>query len=180
MRTAFMLVPLLILGCGSAKTAEEVGTETLNKMTRSVTPINPNQPLPKFPQRSEGEPNVSVVSEKSAGIRDLVIEDLVKGSGKEAVDGSYCTVHYVGTLPDGFVFDTSYGSQTGPFEFQIAPDAPVIEGWKIGVKGMRVGGKRRLTIPAKLAYGSDSPTSKIPPNSALIFEIDLLFVRDRP
>lgn len=103
----------------------------------------------------------------------LVIEDLVVGTGATAAVGDTVTVHYVGTFTSGTKFDSSYDAGQ-PFAFRIGA-GQVIAGWDQGVPGMKVGGKRRLTIPASLAYGSQG-RGAIPPNTTLVFEIDLLSI----
>lgn len=103
----------------------------------------------------------------------LKIEDLKIGTGAEAVLGKSVTVNYKGTLSDGTQFDSSYDRGT-PFTFNLG-GGDVIQGWDQGVVGMKVGGKRRLTIPASLGYG-DRAVGSIPANSTLIFEIELLKV----
>ncbi len=105
---------------------------------------------------------------------DLIVEDLVQGNGTEAVDGKMVTVHYTGTLTDGTKFDSSVDRGT-PFNFQLGI-GQVIKGWDQGVKGMKVGGKRKLTIPPSLGYGSRA-IGPIPANSTLIFEVELLDVK---
>ena len=105
---------------------------------------------------------------------DLVIEDIVVGEGAEAESGKNVTVHYTGNLESGKQFDSS--RNRGPFSFRLGA-GQVIKGWDTGVKGMKVGGKRKLTIPSDLAYGSrDVGNGLIPPNSTLIFEVELLKV----
>ena len=103
----------------------------------------------------------------------LVIEDLVVGTGATAVAGDTLTVHYVGTLTNGTKFDSSYDRGT-PYVFQVGAGR-VIAGWDQGVPGMKVGGKRRLTIPPSLAYGSQANGS-IPANSTLLFDVDLVSI----
>ena len=103
----------------------------------------------------------------------LVVEDLVVGTGATAAVGDTVSVHYVGTLTNGTKFDSSY-DRGQPFPFQIGAGR-VIAGWEQGVPGMKVGGKRRLTIPPSLGYGNQANGS-IPPNSTLIFDIDLLSI----
>jgi FKBP-type peptidyl-prolyl cis-trans isomerase len=103
----------------------------------------------------------------------LVIDDLVVGTGATAAVGNTVTVHYVGTFTNGTQFDSSY-DRGQPFSFRIGA-GQVIAGWDQGVPGMKVGGKRRLTIPPSLAYGSQGQ-GPIPPNATLIFEIDLLSI----
>ncbi len=103
----------------------------------------------------------------------LVIEDLVVGTGATAAVGDVVTVNYIGTLTNGTKFDSSY-DRGQPYTFQIGA-GQVIAGWDQGVPGMKVGGKRRLTIPPSLAYGNQANGS-IPPNSTLVFEIDLVSI----
>jgi len=110
----------------------------------------------------------------NAGGTDLKIEDLTVGSGAEAVDGKRVSVHYTGTLTDGSKFDSSL-DRGQPFEFGLG-DGQVIPGWDMGVKGMKVGGKRRLTIPSDLGYGAAGSPPVIPPNATLLFDIELLGV----
>lgn len=100
-------------------------------------------------------------------------EDIIVGTGEEAVSGKTVTVNYVGTLTDGTKFDAS-ADHGQPFSFQLGAGR-VIEGWDKGVVGMKVGGKRKLTIPPDMAYGSQAVGS-IPANSTLVFEIELLKV----
>jgi FKBP-type peptidyl-prolyl cis-trans isomerase len=103
----------------------------------------------------------------------LVSEDLVVGTGATAAVGDTVTVHYVGTFTNGTKFDSSY-DRGQPFSFQLGA-GQVITGFDQGVTGMKVGGKRRLTIPPSLAYGSTGQGS-IPPNTTIVFEVDLLSI----
>ena len=103
----------------------------------------------------------------------LKIEDLKIGDGVEAHLGNTLSMNYLGTLTNGKKFDSSY-DRGEPFEFQIGA-SQVIPGWDIGILGMKVGGKRRLTIAPQLAYG-DQAIGAIPANSTLIFEVELLKV----
>ncbi len=104
----------------------------------------------------------------------LKVEDLVVGSGTEAVAGKKVSVHYTGTLTNGSKFDSSL-DRGRPFEFPLGAGR-VIKGWDQGVAGMRVGGKRKLTIPPELGYGARGFPPVIPPDSTLIFEVELLGV----
>jgi FKBP-type peptidyl-prolyl cis-trans isomerase len=105
---------------------------------------------------------------------DLAKEDLTVGAGPEARDGDLVKVHYTGRLAKNNVeFDSSLGAGKTPFEFKIGA-GDVIKGWDQGVPGMKVGGKRKLTIPSRLAYGDQGSPPKIPPRSTLVFEIELL------
>jgi FKBP-type peptidyl-prolyl cis-trans isomerase len=103
----------------------------------------------------------------------LGIVDEVVGTGAEAVSGKKITVNYSGTLTDGTKFDSSY-DRNEPFAFNLGA-GEVIQGWDKGFAGMKVGGRRKLTIPPSLGYGS-ADMGVIPPNSTLIFEVELLKV----
>ena len=105
----------------------------------------------------------------------LVIEDLVIGEGSEAQDFNKVVVNYTGTLEDGSIFDSSLKPGRTPFTFTLGVGS-VIKGWDLGVKGMKVGGKRKLTIPADLGYGNNGAGNVIPPNATLTFEVELLEV----
>jgi FKBP-type peptidyl-prolyl cis-trans isomerase len=103
------------------------------------------------------------------------IESLAEGSGEEVKPGDTVIVHYKGTLTDGKQFDSSYDRGT-PFETKIGVGA-VIKGWDEGIVGMKVGEKRKLTIPPSLGYGSSGAGESIPPNSTLLFEVELLSIK---
>jgi len=104
---------------------------------------------------------------------ELRIEDIVVGTGASPNRGQTVVVHYTGWLTNGKKFDSSV-DRGDPFEFKIGV-GQVIQGWDQGVMTMKIGGKRKLTIPPELAYGSeDVGDGLIPPNSTLIFEVELL------
>jgi len=134
-------------------------------------------------ERGNKEENVSEPSESAdvnivdstreePGMDELKIEDIIVGKGAEAVAGKRVTVNYLGTLTNGTKFDSSYDRAT-PFTFSLGA-GQVIEGWDLGVVGMKVGGKRRLTIPPSLGYGEAGAGGVIPPNATLIFEVELV------
>jgi len=104
----------------------------------------------------------------------LTIEDTVLGEGAAAAAGRDIVVHYAGWLADGTQFDSSREKQD-PFEFTLGKKE-VIDGWEEGLSGMKVGGKRKLTIPSRLAYGEAGAGDTIPPNETLTFEVELLSV----
>ena len=108
-------------------------------------------------------------------INDLKIEDIILGEGTEANDFNKVIVNYTGSLENGSIFDSSLNPGREPFSFTLGVGS-VIKGWDLGVKGMKVGGKRKLTIPPELGYGDNGAGDVIPPGSTLIFEVDLLQV----
>ncbi|MFO0700450.1 MAG: FKBP-type peptidyl-prolyl cis-trans isomerase [Nitrospira sp.] len=101
--------------------------------------------------------------------------DQVVGTGEVAVAGQTANVHYTGWLENGKKFDSSV-DRGQPFSFPLGAGR-VIKGWDEGVQGMKVGGKRKLTIPSELGYGSRGAGGVIPPNATLIFDVELLGVR---
>jgi FKBP-type peptidyl-prolyl cis-trans isomerase FkpA len=111
-------------------------------------------------------------SDATQSASGLVIEDLVVGSGAQVQNGDTVSVNYTGWLEDGTKFDSSY-DRNQSFEFKLGTKA-VIAGWDQGIAGMQVGGKRKLTIPPELAYGSQGIPGVIPPNATLVFEVELL------
>lgn len=108
---------------------------------------------------------------------ELKVEDLMIGDGKECVRGALILTHYTGWLEDGTKFDSSH-DRGRPFECVIGTGR-VIKGWDIGMMGMKTGGRRKLFVPAHLAYGERQIGPLIKPNSNLLFEIELLEVRTR-
>jgi FKBP-type peptidyl-prolyl cis-trans isomerase FkpA len=102
----------------------------------------------------------------------LKYEDLAEGTGPAAKSGDMVEVHYTGWLTDGKKFDSSHDRKR-PFTFRLGA-GKVIQGWDEGVAGMKVGGKRKLTIPPALGYGARGAGDVIPPNAELVFEVDLL------
>ncbi len=123
------------------------------------------------PEKRQDPPGLK---EETPKVTKLAKDDLKVGTGAEAADGDTVKVHYTGRLMNGTKFDSSLDRKE-PFEFTIGK-GEVIKGWDQGVVGMKVGGKRKLTIPSKLAYGERGSPPKIKPNSPLQFEIELLEV----
>lgn len=123
-----------------------------------------------------GDEKAPVTSSSATGEKmKLEIEDIVVGTGAEAKAGQTVSVHYVGTLTDGKKFDSSR-DRNQPFSFPLG-QGRVIKGWDQGVAGMKVGGKRKLTIPPELAYGDRGAGNLIPPKATLVFEVELLEVK---
>ncbi len=130
-------------------------------------------------QVSEANLNMAPTSENVAPLSGplpttLTVVDTVEGTGAAAKSGDIVTVHYIGALPDGTVFDAS-ARHGQPFTFQLGT-RQVITGWDEGLVGMKEGGKRRLVIPPDMAYGSQGAGGVIPPNATLIFEVELVKV----
>lgn len=115
-------------------------------------------------------------SDVSGGVTKLKIEDIRKGDGAVAKAGDDVQVNYRGTLINGEMFDQSYGR--GPFDFKLGTGG-VIKGWDEGVAGMKVGGKRKLTIPADMGYGAQGSPPKIPGGATLLFDVELLKVNGK-
>ncbi len=116
----------------------------------------------------------NIIPDIKEDMDELKIEDKKVGTGGEAVIGKKVTVHYRGTLTDGTEFDSSYGRNL-TFSFDLGA-GEVIEGWDKGIVGMKVGGQRKLTIPASMGYGAGGVPGSIPPNATLIFDVELFKV----
>jgi FKBP-type peptidyl-prolyl cis-trans isomerase len=118
--------------------------------------------------------NQTGTAQTNAATPKVESQDVTVGKGAEAVTGKVVTVHYTGTLKDGTKFDSSVDRKE-PFTFTLGA-GQVIKGWEQGIPGMKVGGKRKLTIPPELAYGANA-VGAIPSNSTLIFDVELLEVK---
>ncbi len=124
---------------------------------------------------ASAEPTTTAVGKTTnTKMEGLKIEDQTVGTGAEAVSGKRITVNYSGTLTDGTKFDSSY-DRGEPFTFNLGA-GEVIQGWDQGFAGMKVGGKRKLTIAPELGYGASGAGGVIPPNATLVFEVELLKV----
>jgi peptidylprolyl isomerase len=153
-----------LAGCGGSSKAQGVVPAPSAGLTAPPPP-------PPVPVAIRHKPTVKVP--KGPPPHHLVVKDLVKGTGAVATQHSTVTVQYVGVLyKTGKQFDASWNDGTGqPVQFSLS--GGVIKGWTEGIPGMRVGGRRELIIPPNLAYGKKGSPPKIPPNSTLIFVIDL-------
>jgi len=126
-------------------------------------------------QQNQAVESNNIIESNNQNMNNLLKETLKEGTGIEAKNGDTVTVNYIGTLENGKKFDSSLDGGV-PFSFTLGA-GQVIKGWDLGVLGMKVGEKRKLTIPADLAYGSDGIGNIIPPNATLIFEVDLLEIK---
>lgn len=165
----------LVFGQNSTKKQPStiLGEESTNASANPVlsTQLSAEQNQTSQKNKTTPEPDKEMKTEEQ--ITQLKAADLVVGEGPEATSGARVTVNYVGTLTNGQKFDSSY-DRNAPFTFNLGA-GEVIQGWDMGVLGMKVGGKRKLLIPANLAYG-ERGVGNIPPNSPLIFEVELLKV----
>lgn len=160
----FIVIASVILGGGLF-----YNTGLDRKTQEQVADVN-NTAAQQLTQSEETQTN-----QQTQTVDKLIIEDVVVGTGAEAKTGNTVSVHYTGTFLDGTKFDSSVDRGT-PFEFKLGAGA-VIKGWDQGVVGMKVGGKRKLTIPGDLAYGPNGYAGAIPPNATLKFDIELLGVK---
>lgn len=158
-KSKLVAIAILVIGLGCIALFKE-------KMPAPEGEDEHNEPA------AQSTPNFDVVG----GVTKLEIVDERKGTGTVAKAGDKVTVNYRGTLLNGQLFDESYGK--APFEFNLG-EGSVIKGWDQGVAGMRVGGKRKLTIPASLGYGERGAGEKIPPKATLKFDVELLKVNGK-
>jgi FKBP-type peptidyl-prolyl cis-trans isomerase len=156
------LLVLLASGCASTNKSSAASTGMSSSASVTTPPAAEKSGLAAAPAAGKEV-------ELAGGLKYV---DLKVGDGEIAESGLMATVHYTGWLTDGTKFDSSLDSGK-PFPFRIDVDS-VIQGWHEGVKGMRVGGKRHLTIPPDLAYKANGYPPVIPPNATLIFDIELL------
>ena len=154
----FVLPSLSVFGTPTSSGTAASGATINNNTQTATTTTMPNQ------------------TNTTPPVTQLIEQDEVIGTGATAVAGDTVTVNYVGSLTDGTVFDASADHGTSGFTFVLGA-GNVIKGWDEGIVGMKVGGKRKLIIPASLAYGNQAVGNIIPANSTLIFEVELLKVK---
>lgn len=177
---ASAILGLLAAGCDQPKPAATAETPALNKTEPTGAPETVDGKPVAGPPAPPAAPSDATADIAKMGPSTkklpsgLEMEDLNVGSGDEAKTGTTVKVHYTGWLTDGKKFDSSL-DRNEPFEFSLP--GQVIQGWNDGVPGMKVGGKRKLKIPAKLGYGEQGAGSDIPPGATLIFEVELLEVK---
>ena len=181
---ALMLAGALLVaapGCGNKSSDTDSTPAASTTAPASVPAPAPAAQSPAPPSADiTHTPATSKIGGKTVTLKatpsGLQYYDIKVGTGASPASGQTVDVQYVGALPNGTKFDSSYDHGTDPFEFPIGGGA-VIKGWDEGVATMKVGGKRRLVVPSALAYGADSPTPAIPPNSTLVFDVELLAIK---
>jgi peptidylprolyl isomerase len=162
-----VLIAAGLSACGSSSKAPGVQLAPSGGQT-SATPTTA-----KVPSALSKKPAVTVP--KGPAPSHMVVKDLIQGSGTAAAANRTVTVNYVGALYNtGKEFDSSW-SRNQPFTTPLSAGS-VIPGWVQGIQGMKVGGRRELIIPPALAYGKSGSPPTIPPNSTLVFVVDLLSV----
>ncbi|MFN8105634.1 MAG: FKBP-type peptidyl-prolyl cis-trans isomerase [Acidimicrobiia bacterium] len=178
MRSAAAVVAGCVIAVtGACGTSDSATTSTASVVTTTQAPPVCGQgtiKMPPIPAELSQKPDPAVTP-KDASATTLKTTDLVVGTGAEVKAGDCLTANYVGVLASsGEQFDASWDKQT-PFQFEVGA-GNVIPGWDQGIPGMKVGGRRRLAIPAALAYGAQGSPPKIPPNANLVFVVDALDV----
>ncbi|HOY56324.1 MAG TPA: FKBP-type peptidyl-prolyl cis-trans isomerase [bacterium] len=168
---AFFLVGYLVLGV----LGFQIKLEKRDSMTKTEKCVSKEQIDNNLPMNNNQSNQVGVTNSQSQEITELMAQVISPGNGAQKVQpGDTITVHYVGTLTNGTKFDSSV-DRGQPFQVVIGV-GQVIQGWDKGIVGMQVGEKRKLFIPADLAYGAQGAGNAIPPNSALIFEVELISI----
>jgi FKBP-type peptidyl-prolyl cis-trans isomerase len=173
---------LVAAGCGGStheSAADKYAKQAEQQAASQPKPTASTQPSVKAtvvkPSPGEADLNKKPKVPKGSGNppTTLQAQDLIVGTGPAAKAGDTVSVQYVGVLfKDGKEFDSSWANGKKPFQFTLG-QGNVIQGWDQGVVGMKVGGRRKLIIPADLAYGAQGSPPKIGPNEALIFDVDL-------
>lgn len=177
-----LLIVLAIIAVGvvgvfiliNQKTANQADLNLHATVDTTLTPV-PTSAIINTQSQNAASSSSSMDNIQITTQDGLKIQDETVGTGATAQSGSTVTVNYLGTLENGTKFDSSYDRNT-PFTTQIGV-GQVIKGWDEGIVGMKVGGKRKLIIPPDLGYGAQGAGDSIPPNSTLIFEVELLEVK---
>jgi peptidylprolyl isomerase len=177
---ALLVAALLVAGCGggsSAKpsAADAAAQQATTEASKQAPVAQPKPPAVQTVKPSAAEASIdkkpTVPKGTGSAPAKLVVQRLIAGSGPAVKNGDNVTVQYVGVLfKNGKEFDASWGKQ--PFSFTVG-QGNVIPGWDQGLLGMKVGERRKLIVPAALAYGAQGSPPKIGPNEPLIFDVDL-------
>lgn len=160
----FLIIPILVTGAVLVLARSTQKKDNVKSEVQGLEVISSAKPSEE----------VEIKMDTQTPSNELKIEDVKVGTGEVAVAGKKVTVNYIGTLTDGSKFDSSY-DRNAHFTFTLG-SGEVIKGWDQGIAGMKVGGKRILTIPASLGYGERGAPPVIPANATLIFEVELLKV----
>ncbi|MGF1676493.1 MAG: FKBP-type peptidyl-prolyl cis-trans isomerase [Rivularia sp. (in: cyanobacteria)] len=168
-RVCLVLLCVVVFGCAQVSTEppESAATENTTQASPASTTVTENN----TPKASNNNMSDEKVVTTPSGLKYEVLEE---GTGATPKSGQTVSVHYTGTLEDGTKFDSSR-DRGQPFQFQIG-QGQVIKGWDEGLSTMKVGDRRKLTIPPELGYGSRGAGGVIPPNATLIFDVELLGV----
>jgi peptidylprolyl isomerase len=180
---ALAATALMISACGDStkESAADKFAETAEQQAKTLAtaPAETTTPAPAAQKvaPSSGERDIAtkpkIPKASGAAPKTLKVEDLIEGKGPAAKAGDKIAVRYVGVLYDNNKeFDSSWKRGKAPFELTLG-QGQVIPGWDQGLVGMKVGGRRRLTIPPDLAYGAQGQPPTIPANSTLVFDVDL-------
>jgi len=169
-----VVISLALAGCHHEGAAVSAGADSGTSSTSSSAsgPSSSSTSSSSSSSMSTGASVTSSAAQEVTMPSGLKYQDLKVGDGAVAENGTTVSVHYTGWLTDGTKFDSSV-DRGQPFSFHLGA-GQVIRGWDEGVRGMRVGGKRKLTIPPDLGYGAaGTPGGPIPPNATLIFDVEL-------
>jgi len=176
-------------GCGNKDGGDAAASPAADSSTPAAAasaagtsfgpPTPPDDAAPAPAAATATMPTTTTIEGKTVTLKTMPdgirYYDMKVGTGATAKPGQTASMQYTGTLLDGTKFDSSY-DRNAPFDFTIGAGS-VIKGWDEGVPSMKVGGKRRLIIPSELAYGASPPSPAIPPNSILVFDVELVAVK---
>lgn len=169
---------VLVILCGAGLLGIVWGGGTEHDTGEAPRTESPPPPAPDKNEKKKKEPAAEPAPSAAPSNAKLAMEDLVVGTGETAEAGDNLSMKYAGTLLDGTEFDSTAKHGDQPFKFQLGAGR-VIKGWDQGIVGMKVGGKRKLTIPPELGYGARGAGDKIPPNSTLVFMVELVGVEKK-
>jgi len=157
-------------GSGDAPSKKKKKKKKKNKDNKTDTPSTPNTPAAAANAKKQGTPSTQAAATKKQVLSgNILIEDNKEGHGQVAKPGNKAHVYYIGKLENGKQFDSCEKGK--PFMFTLGKDE-VIKGWDLGIRGMKVGGRRRITVPPKMGYGKQK-MGPIPKNSTLVFDVEL-------
>jgi peptidylprolyl isomerase len=165
-------VLLALVAAGCRESSQKTGTMSEQSTTATTTPAPATATTTPAAPALPGIPGTGKVHKLASGLQ---YDDVLVGSGKMAEAGMNVSIHYTGYLLDGSKFDSSL-DRGEPLKFQVA-GGQMIQGFDEGVRGMRIGGKRKIVVPWAMAYGESGRPPLIPPKSDLVFDLELLDVK---